>query len=183
MTLNNCLFEDNGKGSATGPDGISVFGGATVKINTSKFLNNVNRHIISCFNGDVEVIDSHFEGCTGNIYYSKKNGDGIFKTCIFVGGPAKTGTKSFYLEKGASVELNDCELGDSTFNDNSRVNIVNSARAKSVGSMLGEGSLTMIVAILALITSGVSLFLIVDMKKKLVPAATNSAAKTGDEEE
>ena len=27
------LFEDNGKGSATGPDVISVFGGATVKIN------------------------------------------------------------------------------------------------------------------------------------------------------
>ena len=149
MTLNNCLFEENGKGSATGPDIISVFGGANVKINNSKFLNNVNRHTISCFNGDVEVIDSHFEGNTGNIYYSKKNGDGIFKTCMFVGGPAKAETKSFYLEKGASVELNDCELGDSTFNDDSRVNIVDSARAKSIGSIFGEGSLNMVISLVA----------------------------------
>jgi hypothetical protein len=39
----------------------------------------------------------------------------------------------------------------------------------------------MIVAILALIASAVSIFLIVDMKKKLVPATANGAAKSDDE--
>ena len=165
MTLNNCLFEENGKGSATGPDVISVFGGATVEINNSKFLNNVNRHTIVCFNGDVEVIDSHFEGNTGNIYYSKKNGDGIFKTCMFVGAPTKTGTNSFYLEKGASVELNDCELGDSTFNDDSRVNIVDSVRSKRFGSMFGDGSLAIILSLTALVASIAALLVNVKARK------------------
>ena len=182
MTLNNCLFEENGKGSATGPDVISVFGGATVKINNSKFLNNVNDCIIYGFNGTIEVSNSHFEGNTGNIYYGKKKADCIFTTCNFVGSPTKTETKSFYLENGAEVELNDCELGDSTFNDASRVNIVDSTRAKSVGSIFGEGSVAMIVSLLAIVTSGVCIFLIVDMKKKLVPAATNKAVETEDEE-
>ena len=51
-----------------------------------------------------------------------------------------------------------------------------------VGSMFGEGSLAMIVAILSLVASGVSIFLFVDMKKKLVPVATNNAKETDDEE-
>ena len=54
-------------------------------------------------------------------------------------------------------------------------------KAPAVGSMLGEGSLTMIVALLALITSGVCIFLIVDMKKKLVPVAANNATEADEE--
>ena len=179
MTLSNCLFEENGKGSATGPDVISVFGGATVEINNSKFLNNVNDSIIFGVNGSIEVSECHFEGNTGCIYYGRKNGDAIFKDCNFVGGPAKTGTKSFYLEKNANVELDTCELGGSTFNDESRVTFVkcDNAEARRFGSMFGEGSLSMVIALLALIPSGISIFLIVDMKKKLIPVTANNAAE------
>jgi predicted outer membrane repeat protein len=60
------------------------------------------------------------------------------------------------------------------------VDMVKSASA--AGSIFGEGSLSMIIALLALIASGVSIFLIVDMKKKLVPAAANNVAETKDEE-
>ena len=60
------------------------------------------------------------------------------------------------------------------------VDMVKSASA--AGSIFGEGSLSMIVSLLALIASGVSIFLIVDMKKKLVPAAANNVAETKDEE-
>ena len=49
-----------------------------------------------------------------------------------------------------------------------------------VGSIFGEGSLTMIVSLAALVASGVSIFLIVDMKKKLVPA---TAKNTEENEE
>ena len=55
-------------------------------------------------------------------------------------------------------------------------------KSTHVGSIFGEGSLSIIVSLLALIASGVSIFLIVDMKKKLVPAATNNVAETKDEE-
>jgi hypothetical protein len=71
------------------------------------------------------------------------------------------------------------DIGDTTFNDNSMVAGV------GAGSVFGEGSLTMIVAIvavLALIASGVSISLVVDMKKKLVPAtAKANGAKSEDE--
>ena len=182
MTLNNCLFEENGKGSATGPDVISVFGGATVKINSSKFLNNVNDSIIFGVNGSIEVSECHFEGNTGIIYYGRKNGDASFKTCMFVGGPTRTGAKSFYLEKNANVELNDCELGGSTFNDSSRVSIVDSARAKRFGSMFGEGSFTMIIALLALIASVASIVVNLYTKKQLAPVAANNAEEAEDKE-
>ena len=55
-------------------------------------------------------------------------------------------------------------------------------KAPAVGSIFGEGSLAMIVSLLALVASGVSIFLIVDMKKRLVPASTDNASKTEDEE-
>ena len=196
MTLNNCVFEDNGNsGTTTILDIVSVYDG-DVKISNSKFLNNAIENVIYAVGGTVEVTESHFEGNTGRIYYSEKKADGIFKDCNFVGAPTNTESESFYLEKNSSLELNTCDLGSSTFNDESRVTFVNCFSTEDgntlppiafgemgfVGSMLGEGSLTMIIALLAFITSGVSLFLIVDMKKKLAPAASNNTAKAEDEE-
>ena len=179
MTLNNCLFEENGKGSSTGPDVISVFGGATVEINNSKFLNNVNDSIIFGVNGSIEVSECHFEGNTGCIYYGRKNGDAIFKGCNFVGGPAKTGTKSFYLEKNANVELDTCELGGSTYNDESRVTFVNCGNegAKRYGSIFGEGSFVAVISILSLVTSIAALALV------LYPKLANGAPVATIEEE
>ena len=54
--------------------------------------------------------------------------------------------------------------------------------ASGTASMLGNGSLTMIVALASFATSIVSICLVVDMKKKLLPVAANNAAKTEDEE-
>ena len=167
MEFNNCVFENNGTpGNTIGPDVITVFGGANVKINNSKFLNNVSRYTIFGIYGTVEVTESHFEGNLGSIFYGQKYAEGIFTNCKFVGAPTNTEYKSFYLEKGCEVELNDCELGDSTFNDVSRVNIVDSTRAKRFGSMLGEGSLAMIVSLLALVASVTSIVITASGKKK-----------------
>ncbi|MBR6557713.1 MAG: hypothetical protein IKT70_01750 [Clostridia bacterium] len=101
----------------------------------------------------------------------------------------------FYLEKGGEVELNDCELGSSTFNDESRVTFINCSSDNNtalppiafgetgfVGSIFGEDSLTMIVALLALIASGVAIFLVVYYnKKKVVPVAADT--KEAEDEE
>ena len=80
--------------------------------------------------------------------------------------------------KGTLV-LNACELGDTTFQDKAMVTFSN----KAVGSMIGGGSLTMIVSILALAASGVCIFLIVDMRKKLIPATVGNAAEAEEAEE
>lgn len=52
-----------------------------------------------------------------------------------------------------------------------------------VASIFGEGSLSMIVSLTALIASGIAIFLIVDMKKKSVPATANSTEENEDEDE
>ena len=54
--------------------------------------------------------------------------------------------------------------------------------ASGTASMLGNGSFAMIVALASFATSIVSICLIVDMKKKLAPAASNNATKVEDEE-
>ena len=56
-------------------------------------------------------------------------------------------------------------------------------KTAAVGSIFGEGSLSMIVALFALITSVVCIFLIVDMKKKLVPATARNTSENEDEDE
>jgi hypothetical protein len=65
----------------------------------------------------------------------------------------------------------DCDLGNSSFNDRSRATIVDSNAADGPGSILGEGSLTMIIALLALVASAVSIGMTVaSNKKKSAPA-------------
>ena len=54
--------------------------------------------------------------------------------------------------------------------------------ASGTGSIFGNGSLAMIVALASFATSIVSICLIVDMKKKLAPVASNNATKAEDEE-
>ena len=192
MEFKNCVFENNGTpGNTTGPDVISVYGG-DVKISNSKILNNASDSIIFGVDGSIEVSDSHFEGNTGNIYYGKKKADSIFKDCNFVGSPTNTESISFFLEKNSNMELNTCNLGSSTFNDESCVTFVNcystdksnnAWKSKLAGSTFGTGSLTMIISLFALIASGVSIFMIANLKKKLVPVAANVVAKTDEEDE
>ena len=72
------------------------------------------------------------------------------------------------------------DLGDTTFNDKSLVAGV------GVGSIFGEGSLTVIVAIvalLALVASAVSIFMVASMKKKLAPAEETNSEETKAEDE
>ena len=78
-----------------------------------------------------------------------------------------------------NLKLIDCDLGDTVLAGKNYIDFGNGA---GVGSLFGTGSLTMIVAILALVASCASVYLVVDLKKKLVPATANKAAETDDEE-
>ena len=73
-----------------------------------------------------------------------------------------------------TLTMTDCTLGDTTFENKGMVD--------GVGSIFGEGSLSMIVALLALISSAVSIFLTVCYnKKKAVPVAVNNATEADEE--
>ena len=93
------------------------------------------------------------------------------------------------LDKNTSVEynedirvaakdtlvINNCTLGDTSFKDKSLVTFTGTA----VGSIFGEGSLTMILVIVSLVASAVSICLTIALyKKKAVPVVANGAEDT-----
>ena len=70
------------------------------------------------------------------------------------------------VDTRGTLVMNDCKMGDTTF--------AGEGVATSAGSMMGDGSLSMIVAIVALVAAGVSISLTVAYnKKKTVPVANH----------
>ena len=83
------------------------------------------------------------------------------------------------VETKGTLAMIECDLGDTTFKDKSMVTFSD----KLVGSIFGEGSLTTLFVIIALIDSVVSIYMIVLYKKKnAVSATANNAEETEDEE-
>jgi hypothetical protein len=82
------------------------------------------------------------------------------------------------VDNEGTLVMSDCDMGDTTFENKKYVDFGNGA---GTGSIFGEGSLTMIVSLLSLVASGVAIFLIADMKKKLAPATANNTEENEDE--
>jgi hypothetical protein len=104
----------------------------------------------------------------------------VFEKCTFNNNKSQDGDEAFETNGDQTIILRDCSMGDSDYSDKSDL-IFEDANGKRSASIFGEGSLAMIVAILALVASGVSIFLFADMKKKLSPVAADSQ-ETEDEE-
>jgi hypothetical protein len=114
------------------------------------------------------------------VIYVDNDGEKVTMTkCTLSNNTPVDNAADIHVETESTMAMIDCTFGnDTTFADKSMVAFSD----KAVGSIFGEGSLTMIVAILALITSVVCIFLIVDMKKKLVPATAKHTSENEDEE-
>ena len=79
------------------------------------------------------------------------------------------------VDTAGTLVFTNCELGDTTFEDKSMI--------AGVGSIFGEGSLSMIVSILALASSAFAIFFSVYYNKKNVAFVTaDNAAEAEDEE-
>ena len=139
-------------------------------------------YLFSARNEDFEVVNSSFCDNTANVFTGYGAKEITFTDCTFNNntGSRWNGYYSFDLAvKNAKVTFVRCDLGDSTFNDRSRATF----EASGVGSMLGEGSLTMVISLLALIASGVAVVIsVVQYKKKAVPATAGKTAEGDDEE-
>lgn len=77
------------------------------------------------------------------------------------------------------ISLINCDLGDTTFKDKQYIDF---GDGSGTGSIFGEGSLTMIVSVIALIASVASIIVNVSSKNKTVPETTNSTAKSDNKE-
>jgi uncharacterized membrane protein len=75
-------------------------------------------------------------------------------------------------------------MGDSTYKDKDEIEFINTTRGRALaGSLFGEGSLVMIISILALVVSVVSICLTIAFsKKKTAPASADTAAESKDQE-
>ena len=115
-----------------------------------------------------------------------------FTNCTFHNNGS---TKNYAFEghEKVSLQLIDCDLGDSAFSGKEYIKTENADELKypesnpdngsqRVGSIFGEGSLAMIVATTALIASAAAIFVSVSSKKKAVSSTANNAQETEDEE-
>lgn len=180
IELINCVFEDNGTpGLTSGAEMVELRGG-TIKISNSVFRNNISDSVIECFSGILEVSDTVFEGNTKSVFLRKADAGSFFKNCTFSGNTKDEAYKTFEFYEDNNLNFENCNLGDSTFNDRSLATFNGAA---GVGSIFGEGSLAMIVSFVALIASVAAIVVNVSSKKKAVPVAANGAADTENDDE
>ena len=179
LDVTDCKFEDNGTESSPLSYLIQYESGGTVKIKDSAFNNNSAKNLIYTEKGALEVTNSQFSENKGNIFTGVSVAGSHFTDCSFSDNVTSSNDRTFYLNEGCELAFNNCEFGNSTFGHRDRATFDGKA---GVGSIFGEGSLTMIVALLALIASGVAIFLVVYYnKKKVVPIAANNVTEADEE--
>jgi hypothetical protein len=207
VTLNDCVVSNNGtKANGTYAESIIEGDSSTININNTDFIGNGSisytddidySHLFYLYSGRLTINGGKITGnAADKLFYFEQGGadlngvtitdnasvvldiDNVFDRvtltdCVLGNNsPIKYDVDIIVDEEGTLV-LNNCDLGDTTFDDEDMVT--------GVGSVFGEGSLTMIVSLLSLVASGVAIFLIADMKKKLVSATAYYTAKTEEE--
>ena len=182
LIINNTDFTDNGKVSDTDDiDYCSLFDLVDCKLTMTggKITDNHADKIFYLDDSGADITGVTVTGNASIILHVDNDSAKVTLTDCTLGNndPVKEEFDVIVDVKG-TLAMSNCDLGDTVFEYKRYVDFGNGAGA---GSILGEGSPAMIVAILALVASAVSIFLIVDMKKKLVPATANGAAKSDDE--
>ncbi len=143
----------------------------------------------------LNALDSDFTGNHSFAFYGNcaAGFNSAFTNCQFSYNEPmlKLDDTFFFNLSNAGLSFVDCDLGDATFNNKSAAQFVDTknpvGKALLTSSLFGDGSLTMIVAILAilaLIASVVAIGFCVTLRKKItVPVAANNAAEDKEDEE
>ena len=107
----------------------------------------------------VTIMDN--KSCVLNIKNSDKN---VVLTECTLGNnaPSHGPTAEIDVKKKGTLEMINCDLGDTEFKNKDMVTISN----RAVASIFGEGSLTMIIVLLVLAVFGVAIFHVVSHNKK-----------------
>ena len=151
-------------------------------IDNCTFTNNLALYLFSASNEDFEVVNSRFQDNTANVFIGYGDNEITFTDCTFSNnaGSQWKGYYSFNLTvENAKLTFNRCDLGDSTFNDHSRVtfdtscvgSVLGDASETRVsnlrfGSMIGQGNLSMLLSLLAIFTACAALGVVISKNKK-----------------
>ena len=182
LIINNTDFTDNGQVSETNDsDYCSLFELVDSKL-TMKGGKITGNHADKIFCLDDTKADITGVTVTGNasIILDVENDSAkvTLTDCTLDGNEPVKEEFDVIVDVKGILTMSNCDLGDTVFEDKRYVDFGNGA---GVGSIFGEGSLAMVISILALVTSVVSIFLIADVKK-LVSATANGADKSDAEE-
>ena len=188
MTIKNTIFTGNGGAQHFTNGHSSVYidtklfytNDSDLTIENCQFVkNNASILLEMTRTSYLNVSDTSFTDNNATIYSGSvaSSATSSFVNCTF--DRNYTSGYSFeFAEGGNHPTFEDCNFGNSSFNNRSRATIVDTDAPDGAGSIFGAGSLTMVIALLALIASGVCLVLIVDMKKKLVSTAVSGDVET-----
>ena len=118
----------------------------------------------------VTLTDSKISDNAGFALYStKKLGkNGTISNCTFNNNGKTDGVSSFYFKKNSGLTFDNCDFGDSTFENKQFATFSGASADASAGSLFGEGSSSMLVSLLSLIVAIVSMTTVmVDKKKRM----------------
>jgi hypothetical protein len=196
LVIENTSFVGNGAKHGWQNADYKPYKGSTVisatdtelTINGGKFTDNNQVFLFSLWEAMINVDGVDFTGNNSlvmNVREASAEGS-AFANCKFSAGSEHNEFKYDFQfgDEKSGITFVDCDFGKATFNNKNAVKFIGGTVSNAAGSILGEGSLSMIVSILALVTSGVSIFLVVYYnKKKAVPVAANGAADTETDDE
>jgi hypothetical protein len=156
-------------------------GTSQISVDNCTFTKNKVGYIIDSVNQDITVTNSRFTDNNSNVLHCASDTETTFTDCVFNNniGTLSNGNYTFKVDfEGGGPTFINCDMGNSTYNYRNRVQIKNGR----LGSLLGEGSLPMIVAFIALIASTAAIGVnITSKKKKAAPVTANGAAEAKGE--
>ena len=188
MTVKNTIFRGNGgvqhftNGKFDIYLGTKLFniGICDLTVENCQFIGNSTTVLFDAgARASLSVSNSNFTDNTSSVYYCRGSSSGVssFSNCTFDRNRASVKYPySFqFADNGNQPTFVDCNFGNSSFNDRSRATISDTSAPNGAGSIFGEGSLPVIIAILALVTSVASIGISFALnKKKNASAAANS---------
>ena len=162
-------------------DGV-FYGFGKIRMDGCTFTNNHSDNGIFSDSGnddmDCEVSNSVFKDnptCVVWLFPRSSNADSIYKftKCTFSNNGFE---KDYSIECGSKVqfEMIDCDLGNDVIQNKQYIQFTDSDAENGVGSIFGRGSLTMIIAFVALVVSIASFTVNVTAKRKPAEAKTET---------
>ena len=198
VTIKETKFQDNGYAQETQTNHntlkyTAVISSAASYLTMEKctLVDNNQVYLILSEATILKAVDSDFAGNRSFAYYGNcaAGFNSAFTNCKFSSNePMLDLDDTFYFNlSNAGLSFVDCEFGDATFNNKNAVQFVDtkasSAKELLASSFFGEGSLTMIIAILALVVSIAAIGFCVTMRKKInVSAGVNNTAENKKDE-
>ena len=151
-------------------------------IDNCTFKNNSAEYILSALDDNFDVVNTRFFDNSANVFYGYADDSITFTDCEFNNnsGNQWNGYYSFnFSSRNSKVKFVNCSFGNSTYNDRSRATFEDDS--KFPASLFGEGSLSMIVAFVALIASIASIIVNVTARKKKTVPVTATEQSEDDE--